>query len=501
VGPVNLITLGRPAPDEAPLTAQLNEALVRELVVTAKGGASGLLLALVVEWLLVGPWTGIGVGALFVVLIGTTVVRLLGSMWLQRGRMQRFAHMRTFCWLSVIYAMTGACLAAIILAACPRLPVVSTLLLLVIMIGINSTAMVTLAASPFVYALYVAPVWSAWVVISFAHPLPGLELAVQLVLPVYGVVMALTSRNVHRSLRNNIVLRLRLGLSLVDLRDTQAKLVEASRQAGRSDVATAVLHNVGNVLNSVNVSAALVNDIVANLRTSKLSQIAEMITDHGDDLGRFFRDDHRGQKLPAYFTHLQSALERDKTAAASELKSLMRNIDHIKVIVSSQQSHVKPGGAVETFDPRELLDDALKFSAASGEHDAIEIVRRFDGVPPVSLDRHKVLQIVMNLLTNARDAVLTRPAGERQIIVSARAADNARLEIAIEDNGCGVDPENLDRIFHLGFTTKPSGNGLGLHYSACAARELHGDLTARSDGVGCGASFVLVLPLDAISAQ
>jgi signal transduction histidine kinase len=408
--------------------------------------------------------------------------------------------MRVFCWLSVVYGLTGAGMGTIIVASCPHLPVVSALLLLVIMVGVNSTATVTLAASPFVYALYVTPIWCAWVFIAFVHPLPGLELAVQLTLPVYGVVMALTSRNVHRSLRNNIVLRLQLGASLGDLRDTQAKLVEASRQAGRSDVATAVLHNVGNVLNSVNVSALMVNDLVNGLRTSKLSHIAAMITDHGDVLGRFFRDDPRGQKLPAYFTQLQTALERDKVAAAGELKSLMRNIDHIKVIVSSQQSHVKPGGAVETFDPHELLDDALKFSAGSGEHDAIEIVRRFDSLPPVSLDRHKVLQIVMNLLTNARHAVLTKPAGKRQIIVSARAAANARLEIAIDDNGCGVDAENLDRIFHLGFTTKPSGNGLGLHYSACAARELRGDLTARSDGPGCGASFLLVLPLDAIAA-
>jgi hypothetical protein len=396
VGSVNLITLARRSPDEAPLQSKLNETLVGELVVTAKAGASGLLLATAVAWLLVGPWTGSVVSGLFLVLIGTTVTRLLGSIWLLGGRMHRFAYMRVFCWLSVVYGITGASLCAIIVASCANLPVVSALLLLVIMIGVNFTATVTLAASPFVYALYVAPIWCAWVFVAFGHPLPGLELAVQLTLPVYGVVMVLTSRNVHRSLRNNIVLRLQLGASLGDLRDTQTKLVEASRQAGRSDVAIAVLHNVGNVLNSVNVSAVMVNDLVTNLRTSRLSQIAAMITDYRDDLGRFFRDDQRGQKLPEYFTQLQTALERDKIAAAGELKSLMRNIDHIKVIVSSQQSHVKRGGAVETFDPRELLDDALKFSAGSGEHDAIEIVRRFDSVPPVSLDRHKVLQIVMN---------------------------------------------------------------------------------------------------------
>jgi signal transduction histidine kinase len=498
---MNLITLERPTADEAALQAQLNETLVRELNATAKGGAAGLLVASLLCWLLVRPWTGAAVSSVFAALVAVTAIRLAGSVWIQRRWIDRIPYMRAFLWLAVIYAANGTCLAAVILASCPHLPVVSTLMLLVIMIGINSTAMVTMAASPFVYILYLGPTLAAWFIVAFTHPLPGLEHALQAALPVYGIVMAFTMRAVHRRLRNNIVLRLRLGASLGDLRDAQAKLVEASRQAGRSDVATAVLHNVGNVLNSVNVSAMMVNDIVTNLRTAKLSQIGTMITEHGDDLAQFFRDDPRGQKLPNYFAQLHTALERDKAAAAGELHSLIRNIEHIKIIVSSQQSHVKPGGAIETFDPRDLLDDALKFSAASGDHHAIEIIRRFDDVPPVSLDRHKVLQIVMNLMTNARDAVLTKPAGERQIIVSTRATENASFEIAVEDNGCGLDPNHLDRIFHLGFTTKTEGNGLGLHDSACAARELHGNLTARSEGVGRGAAFLLVLPLDAMAAR
>jgi signal transduction histidine kinase len=283
------------------------------------------------------------------------------------------------------------------------------------------------------------------------------------------------------------------------LRDTQAQLVEASRQAGRSDVATAVLHNVGNVLNSVNVSASLVNDIVAKLKTSNLSKIAGLITQNRDDLGRFFRDDQRGQKLPEYFTQLQEVLERDKAAALTELKSLMRNLDHIKIVVSSQQSHVKPGGAIETFEVHQLLDDALKLSAASRTQDAIDIVRDLDALPPVRLDRHKALQILVNLLTNARDAVMSNPGG-RCITVHARRGTPDNLEIAVEDNGCGVDPANLDKIFQLGFTTKSEGHGLGLHYSACAALELHGKLTARSPGLGRGATFVLVLPFDAMAS-
>jgi ligand-binding sensor domain-containing protein/signal transduction histidine kinase len=279
------------------------------------------------------------------------------------------------------------------------------------------------------------------------------------------------------------------------LRDTQAKLVAASRQAGRSDVATAVLHNVGNVLNSVNVSASLINDIVSRFKIGNLSRVAGLITQHRDDLGRFFTADPRGRKLPDYFGQLQEVLERDQGAALTELRSLMRNLDHIKVVVTSQQSHVKPGGAPETFELHQLLDEALTLCPVSSERDAIDVVRQYEALPAVTLDRHKALQILVNLLANARDAVMATAAGARRIAVAVRRGDPGFFEVVVEDNGCGIEPGNLERIFQLGFTTKPEGHGLGLHYSACAALELHGKLTARSAGAGSGAAFLLVLPV------
>jgi signal transduction histidine kinase len=246
----------------------------------------------------------------------------------------------------------------------------------------------------------------------------------------------------------------------------------------------------------VNVSATLASDIISHVQTAGLAKAAALLAEHRDDVGGYVHDDPRGRKLPDYLAQLQTVLERDKAAATAELRTLMRNIDHIKVIVASQQSHVKPGGLVETFEVRELLDDALAFSTVSGS-EAIEIVRDESALPPITLDRHKALQILMNLLTNARDAVMAMPPGQRRIAVRARRGGPGDLEIAVEDTGCGIPAENLDRIFQLGFTTKPTGSGLGLHYSACTALEMQGRLTARSEGAGLGAAFMLVLPIDA----
>jgi C4-dicarboxylate-specific signal transduction histidine kinase len=250
------------------------------------------------------------------------------------------------------------------------------------------------------------------------------------------------------------------------------------------------------VLNSLNVSASLVKETIINSKTNFLPNIAAMITEHRDDLAGFFRDDRRGQKLPDYFTQLPVVLEKEKAVALTELDSLMQNIAQIKIIVASQQAHVNLDAANETVDVHELLEDALKFGAATCQQDAISVVRRFDVLPPARFDRHKALQILTHLLANAHDAVMTKPAKDRRIVVTARSGAPGALEIIIEDNGCGVAPEYLTRIFQLGYTTKVDGLGLGLHYSACAARELHGDLTASSPGIGSGASFLLVLPVE-----
>jgi len=211
------------------------------------------------------------------------------------------------------------------------------------------------------------------------------------------------------------------------------------------------------------------------------------------------RDDPRGQKLPEYLSQLAEAVTHDNHAVASELQSLTQHVDRIKLIVDSQQRRARPSGIIETFDIRELVDDALRISSPQYEKEAIEVIRRFDELPRASLDRHKVLQILIVLLANARDAVMSNQ-GDRTITVHARRGEAGHLEIAIDDNGCGIEPAHLNKVFSVGFTTKPDGHGLGLHYSACAASELKGNLTAHSEGVGRGASFVLALPMNAVHA-
>jgi len=115
-------------------------------------------------------------------------------------------------------------------------------------------------------------------------------------------------------------------------------------------------------------------------------------------------------------------------------------------------------------------------------------------VPPISVEKHKVLQILINVLRNAKYACDDSERNEKKITVRISGRDG-RVSISVADNGIGIPPENLTRIFNHGFTTRKEGHGFGVHSGANAAREMGGSLSAVSEGTGHGATFTLELPV------
>ena len=277
-------------------------------------------------------------------------------------------------------------------------------------------------------------------------------------------------------------------------RQLQQQLRDASRHAGMAEVATNVLHNVGNVLNSVNVSASMVADIVKRSKGVGLARVAALVQAHAGDLGAFISANERGRHLPVYLEQLSKALSGEQDATLSELDSLTKNIQHIKEIVAMQQSYAKLAGVIDTVDPRSLIDDSLRLNRVTGAAQLVSVQCEFDSVPPIVVDKHKVLQILVNLVRNARHACEASAHADRRVTV--RVTNRAGgVRIAVQDNGIGIPAEHMTRIFSHGFTTKKEGHGFGLHSGALAARELGGALHAASDGPGRGATFTLDLPL------
>jgi signal transduction histidine kinase len=278
-----------------------------------------------------------------------------------------------------------------------------------------------------------------------------------------------------------------------ELENVHKQLLEASRRGGMAEIATNVLHNVGNVLNSVNISTGLIVQSVKKSKASSLARVVVLLQEHAHDLGEFITNDSRGKHVPAHLAQLAEHLQADQAAIVSELDSLRRNVEHIKEIVIMQQSYAKVGGVKEMINVADLVEDSLRINEGAFNRHCVEVIREFETVPPMNIEKHKILQILVNLLRNAKHACQDSDRADKRLTVRVANGDG-RIRISVIDNGVGIPPENLTRIFNHGFTTRKDGHGFGLHSGALAAKEMGGSLTVHSDGPGRGAAFMLELP-------
>ena len=282
--------------------------------------------------------------------------------------------------------------------------------------------------------------------------------------------------------------------SEMDLERIHKELIVASRQAGMAEVATNVLHNVGNILNSINISASMVAERVKQSKAAGVSRLAAMLHEQGPRLGEFLTSDDRGRRIPEYLSALGQQVAEDQRMTLQEIASMRENLEHIKDTVAMQQSYAKLCGVTETVEVADLVEDSLRLNAGALTRHGVTLVREFAAVPAITVDKHKVLQILVNLIRNAKYACDESGKSDKRIVLRIESA-GCGVRISVIDNGVGIAPENMDRLFNHGFTTRKSGHGFGLHSGALAAHDLGGTLHAESDGPGSGAAFVLELPL------
>jgi signal transduction histidine kinase len=284
-------------------------------------------------------------------------------------------------------------------------------------------------------------------------------------------------------------------LAHTELARAQQSLMLASRRAGMAEVATGVLHNVGNVLNSVNVSTTLLRDQVRTSETHSLLKAAELLKQRNGDLAAFLTSDFRGKLMPEFVIQIAGQLQKEQEKISHELERLAKNVGHIKDIVAMQQNYARVAGVAEEATLASLVEDALQINSAALAHQGIAVIRRFEEVPPLMVDKQKALQILINLILNAKYALEECTQIVKQLIITIAKTDKECVMVRVEDNGIGIPPENLTRIFAHGFTTRRDGHGFGLHIGALNAREMGGSLSAASEGAGRGATFTLILPM------
>jgi signal transduction histidine kinase len=249
-------------------------------------------------------------------------------------------------------------------------------------------------------------------------------------------------------------------------------------------------------LNSVNVSASVLGDRLRGSKGSRLGEVAAMLGRHKHDLAEFMTRDPRAQKIPDYLAALAGQLAGERASMLKELEELRANLDHIKETVTMQQTYARRCGVVEDVAVVDMVEDAIRMNASALTRHKVDLERDFADTPTITVDRHKVLQILVNVLRNAKYAC--DESGREHKLITVRIEEILdEVHISIRDNGVGIAAEIMPRLFNHGFTTRKSGHGFGLHGAALAATELGGSLTADSAGPGKGATFILTLPLQA----
>lgn len=284
--------------------------------------------------------------------------------------------------------------------------------------------------------------------------------------------------------------------TLLERTRLEKDLVAASRQAGMAQVATGVLHNVGNVLNSVNISAQVIKQALSsNANFTLFQQATQLLREQGPDAGQFLANDPRGQLLPAFFIQLGEQIEALRGELLKENEQLTENIEHIKQIIVMQQGYAKAGGLSQKVAPADLFNEACRLVHGSLERHNVTVTTKFAELPAMITDRHQVLQILVNFISNALQATkLAKTSGQREIVLQLHS-EAQKIIFSVIDNGVGISPENLGKVFGHGFTTRKDGHGFGLHSGALVARNLGGQIKAQSDGPGLGACFTLTLPI------
>jgi signal transduction histidine kinase len=242
------------------------------------------------------------------------------------------------------------------------------------------------------------------------------------------------------------------------------------------------------------VGAGVISDKVRDSRVGNLSTAITMLAEHANDLDRFVQTDPKGQKLLPYLAKLADHFKREREQILGELESLTGHIDHIKEIVATQQDYARASPITEFVSVPRIVEQAIRMVETALDRHHVELIREIEEMEDVSIAKHKLLEILVNLIRNAKQAIVQHDGPQRELLVRVKRHGENRVRIEVHDTGVGLSPENVTRIFAHGFTTKQDGHGFGLHSAALSAKQIGGSLWAESPGAGMGATFILEIP-------
>ncbi len=287
-------------------------------------------------------------------------------------------------------------------------------------------------------------------------------------------------RELNRDLEAKVEKRTRsLAETLQELRDTQAQLVHREKMASIGQFVAGIAHEMNNPLSFIEGNLHFLRDYTGRL-TAALERYERVEKARSGELPRELRAirgeldlDHVVRDLGSVLDGCSEGVTRT-SGLVRDLRTFSR-LDHAELM---------------PLDLHEAIESTLNL--LRGPLKEIAVVRDFEQIPPVECLGGQINQVLMNLLANAAEAV--EPGG--RIAIRTRAIGEERVAVEVEDDGCGIAPEHLERIFDPFFTTKDpgKGTGLGLSISYGVVARHGGRLEVRST-LGGGSCFRLELPV------
>lgn len=274
-------------------------------------------------------------------------------------------------------------------------------------------------------------------------------------------------------------------------------IAESIRYIEISEIAAHVLHNMGNVLTSINVAASILHEKLSRSEMGELKHLSHLLSQHEKNLLSFFSENPKGKFIVPFIQKLAEKWLSEKEALMQEIHEIKQKIDVVKKIVHSLEMTGRSKGFVETIQIAEIIDEALAINNALIHEIGVTIEKQLSELPMIPIDKMKILQILVNLIKNGLEALRESTQNHKFLLLKARMHEGKKFQIEIIDNGKGISQGDLNKIFTYGFTTKAENHGLGLHSSALLTKELGGTLTINSLGLQKGATVILQLPYNA----
>ncbi|MDY6822772.1 MAG: ATP-binding protein [Thermodesulfobacteriota bacterium] len=278
-----------------------------------------------------------------------------------------------------------------------------------------------------------------------------------------------------------------------ELEEARKQLLEKAHQAGMAEIATGIIHNVGNVLNSIKTSAYIILDQLAESQIKGLKRANNLLRENMDNIEDFITSNPKGKRLMEYYLAIEQNIEEEQQDIKNNIERLNEKLIIIEEIIAAQQNYATKAAFSEALPIADVIEDALTMQTGAIDRHGLKIIKDYHTTPLLSVQKTKLIHVLINLIKNAKDAMINTPPDEKQLTITIDSDENLVL-VKITDNGCGIKSEHLEKVFTHGFTTKKTGHGFGLHSAANFMTEMGGRIWAESNGPDTGATFVLAFP-------